>query len=1317
MVVMRWRNFTMLWVVLSAWALHAPASSADDRFNMRSETPHVMVVADDSGSWGGTGMGTTHQERPDYQARKRISTACVPAEKWASARETRLRVYFFTQDISHWGASPNGMDESFEVVVNGHTHTYHTSDGFPAKPTARERLKWEWVDFVLPKAELNHGDNEIIFRKAPAPGGKNDDYIYIGIDNSVRHGNSSMSEDGGNTWQENKLNMINATGEYMVRLVLIEEPGVAQTVSLKRGETIATGGKAFSYAAWDTEGHRHLLGLEPSFFSRRSEAVARIPYTGDTPAVEWIDEAGHAMKAETKLAAAAVISSVRIGYDRPARLVLAAPASGLVLNPGFEVTTGNRPVSWLAGDARGEFVPLAVDGLAPHSGKQSLRLRHAGKAYSWAKVYLTVKPHSRYTASAWIRTDGVEAAPDGSGARMVIARERGGSVMAGAVPVTGSANWSRYTTTFDTGDLNEVNLILYLHNASGTAWFDDVTFTEGDTPIDAPEPNALLPQIDSVSIEYAPSYLPRLNTEMTPAVSPPAGKIIARPPTCQIAPDRIRLSNSHLTCKLGTRGLLRIEELQIHAAGANVVKRRDESFIFMVEVGGKQYPARSFTVRKVMPLSGDRRGAVIDLFLAEHSLGAKLTVSIDAEPELHLSLTVTNEGKGDVSFKTAFPHLGGLAVSDKPEDDYYLFPFRGGVINASPVQLRSSYGGYTCWWQMIDVYSPRRGAGLYVRCADTQGMFKFMSMSKGRDAAFAHNDMAGGVDPAMHLGKSFTPSDCTAMAVEYLQRTRKPGESFALPDAAIGVHEGDWHAAMKRYSDWAHQVWKWRPFPSRMHDVWNITAPGWGKTGMLFKEGKFIDDFMTKRFDFAELMSFWNWADAAMWNVPFDEMKEKFSNRLEGMMSTYIARNPVTGKTQFMQNWGDYDYNASFGGLPALRKYIADVKAYGMMPTFYVAGYLACATTRAGQKYGLDYGIMPLSTSPSSSVAPKGYLDSYGVFNMCPDNETWSDYIAQTLRRLAADTAIEGVRLDEFGWAKPACFSPRHRHIFAEPGHNENMRAQVNIYSKIREAVDPVDPMFSMAAEHYGYDCMARYMDWALDYDVRNNPDAVRKVPFTLFRFYFPECKTAEYNDGNPMMPEYRLFNAWAVMHPNDPELYHITLLENGDAFDSRDVEPLVRTLRRDVYSHRFSARGKAIYTFFNAAGETVKGGVLPTEPAAGKHWVDLLTGEELKLTSVGKQTAVALAIPDQKAACIARLPELLKVKRIDETLLAEIAAANPDTFLILSDPAGNELFRATAVKGKIEIPLAALKLMKNCPYTVKLLQGKYLRDMTGFEF
>jgi len=65
MVVMRWRNFTMLWVVLSAWALHAPASSADDRFNMRSETPHVMVVADDSGSWGGTGMGTTHQERPD----------------------------------------------------------------------------------------------------------------------------------------------------------------------------------------------------------------------------------------------------------------------------------------------------------------------------------------------------------------------------------------------------------------------------------------------------------------------------------------------------------------------------------------------------------------------------------------------------------------------------------------------------------------------------------------------------------------------------------------------------------------------------------------------------------------------------------------------------------------------------------------------------------------------------------------------------------------------------------------------------------------------------------------------------------------------------------------------------------------------------------------------------------------------------------------------------------------------------------------------------------------------------------------------------
>ncbi len=359
-----------------------------------------------------------------------------------------------------------------------------------------------------------------------------------------------------------------------------------------------------------------------------------------------------------------------------------------------------------------------------------------------------------------------------------------------------------------------------------------------------------------------------------------------------------------------------------------------------------------------------------------------------------------------------------------------------------------------------------------------------------------------------------------------------------------------------------------------------------------------------------------------------------------------------------MQNWGDYDYNSSFGGLPALRQYIARIKQAGIMPTFYVAGYLACATTRAGQTYGEQYGIMPSQATRYAPVEPEGYLTSYGVYNVCPDNDGWSDYLAQTLRRLAVDTGIEGVRFDEFGYAKAACVSTKHEHLFAEPGHNEFMRAQVNIYRKVREQVDPVDPDFALSAEHYGYDCLARYMDWALDYDVRNNPAGIRIMPMTLFRFYFPECKTAEFNDGDPLMPEYRLFNAWAVMHPNGPELYHRTL--------------------------------------------------------PGRHWVDLLSGVDVEMTHVDGGSALAMTIDNNKAACVALLPRELSAAIDGNTLTVTVREPRPWLSLVIASATDAKLARMDAVEADNHFELDAT-FARGSRYMVKLFDGKYLRDMTSF--
>ena len=62
------------------------------------------------------------------------------------------------------------------------------------------------------------------------------------------------------------------------------------------------------------------------------------------------------------------------------------------------------------------------------------------------------------------------------------------------------------------------------------------------------------------------------------------------------------------------------------------------------------------------------------------------------------------------------------------------------------------------------------------------------------------------------------------------------GESFAPADAVIAGHPGDWHVAMERYANWAHEVWQFRPYPSKLRTCHNMLAAGWG-TGYLFRDG------------------------------------------------------------------------------------------------------------------------------------------------------------------------------------------------------------------------------------------------------------------------------------------------------------------------------------------------------------------------------------------------------------------------------------------------------------------------------------------------
>ena len=95
-----------------------------------------------------------------------------------------------------------------------------------------------------------------------------------------------------------------------------------------------------------------------------------------------------------------------------------------------------------------------------------------------------------------------------------------------------------------------------------------------------------------------------------------------------------------------------------------------------------------------------------------------------------LALTLSNAGDVPVDFKLAFPHLAGLAVSDDAAEDYYFFPMGGGIIADRSAVIRKGYGDHEALYQVMDIFSPAKGSGLYVRADDAEGWHKTLALRK-----------------------------------------------------------------------------------------------------------------------------------------------------------------------------------------------------------------------------------------------------------------------------------------------------------------------------------------------------------------------------------------------------------------------------------------------------------------------------------------------------------------------------------------------------------------------------------------------------------
>jgi len=620
----------------------------------------------------------------------------------------------------------------------------------------------------------------------------------------------------------------------------------------------------------------------------------------------------------------------------------------------------------------------------------------------------------------------------------------------------------------------------------------------------------------------------------------------------------------------------------------------------------------------------------------------------------------------------------------------------------------------------MDVFSPALGCGLSIRGLDDQGWHKVLALRKyvpDRGEANYEN-LTMNVQDEYKWKNPLDALAGTSFAFEYLRRTRAPqsqatpaipGEanslqktaSFAPADCLITAHYGDWHTPMMTYADWAHRVWKFRPFPSRLAHIREMDCPGWGQN-ILFKDGKYRTDFITPRTDCVELMSWWDWSPLGPFMTPLDQLDRVLTAAQIKEWEPYFVIDPVTGKKAWNNQPGDYKtYNDQFGGLPAFRKAIQTYQEMGALVTLYTDPFRLDENCDTGRAHGKEWTVVLPDGKPSTS---------YEVYNPCHNLPEVRQWAAETMGRVMRETGADGIRLDEYGHRGWGCYSDKHSHAFQEPGITQWNKGVADACRQIHAAMDKVKPDLVLTTEHPGYDYLMQYLEGCITYDLSVVASPLRPLECNLQRFYFPECKAYELDHrGMDEQCRKKFWNAVESFERYFPTVMNNVLKENENVYQVRDNTPLVPTLQPMLYANRFRGAGKTMYHLYNATGHTFEGAALAVPVKAGEHVVELLSCQDLPVTN----GQISLYLEREGVACVAVLPKVIEAAGQGEGLQLTLESVQKGDQLVVADATGKVLVTKDAVAGRQT--LEPSKLAKPAPAAkpacVKLLRGGQLVD------
>lgn len=168
-----------------------------------------------------------------------------------------------------------------------------------------------------------------------------------------------------------------------------------------------------------------------------------------------------------------------------ARMQLTATSdNNLVKNPSLEIVRQDQPASWTTSIWSGEPV-FEIENRFGHTGNRCVKISSTtGADASWSQK-VTVKQHTDYTLSAWMKTEDIGG--DGFGVQLNLHELQ----MEGKTePLSGTSDWTQVSSEFNSGPRRTLLLNLLFGGwgrATGTAWFDDIQLVEVKNETEQPQ--------------------------------------------------------------------------------------------------------------------------------------------------------------------------------------------------------------------------------------------------------------------------------------------------------------------------------------------------------------------------------------------------------------------------------------------------------------------------------------------------------------------------------------------------------------------------------------------------------------------------------------------------------------------------------------------------------------------------------------------------------------------------------------------------------------------------------------------------------------